>query len=133
MVRAARILDSIKTQDLSPFQAGTTCAGFLFAPKAAIGELFSLFSKINAKKLWVVIYYVYISFIIKTLTDMKVTVNILPFLGALVMGFISYSIMQGTAQEVVHFAGVLNEIFTLVMAMMMTLGLLIMSISKAAK
>jgi hypothetical protein len=89
--------------------------------------------KINANKLWVVIYYVYIYLIIKTLTDMKVTVNILPFLGALVMGFISYSIMQGTAQEVVHFAGVLNEIFTLVMAMMMTLGLLIMSISKAAK
>ena len=71
--------------------------------------------------------------IIKTLTDMKVTVNILPFLGALVMAYISYSIMQGTAQEVVYFAGVLNEIFTLVMTMMMTLGLLIMSISKAAK
>ena len=64
---------------------------------------------------------------------MKVTVNILPFLGALVKGFISYSIMQGTAQEVVHFAGVLNEIFTLVMTMMLTLGLLIMSFSKAAK
>ena len=64
---------------------------------------------------------------------MKVTVNILPFLGALVMAYISYSIMQGTAQEVVHFAGVLNEIFTLAMSMMLTLGLLIMSISKAAK
>lgn len=64
---------------------------------------------------------------------MKVTVNILPFLGALVMGFASYSIMQGHAQEVVHFAGVLNEICTLAMTMMLTLGLLIMSFSKAAK
>lgn len=50
IVRAALILDSNKTHDLSPFQAGTTCTGFLFAPMAAFGEIIALFFENKRKK-----------------------------------------------------------------------------------
>jgi hypothetical protein len=64
---------------------------------------------------------------------MKVIINVLPFIGALTASFISYSIMQGTAQEVVHFAGVLNEIAVFMMTSLMAIGLLVMSFERAPK
>ncbi len=64
---------------------------------------------------------------------MKVTIKVLPFIGALIAMFITYSIMQGTAQEVVKFAGVLNEIAVFMMTALMSIGLLVMSFEKTPK
>jgi predicted amino acid-binding ACT domain protein len=53
----------------------------------------------------------------------KVTINILNLIGTIIALFVTMSILNGSAQEVVHFAGVANEIGTAFMSLMLTIGL----------
>ena len=60
----------------------------------------------------------------------KVTINILNLIGTIIALFVTMSILNGSAQEVVHFAGVANEIGTAFMAFMLTLGLAVSSFER---
>jgi hypothetical protein len=53
---------------------------------------------------------------------MKVQLNIFPFIGTLAAMFVTISIFNGSAQEVVHFAGALNEMATACMSMLLTIA-----------
>ena len=53
----------------------------------------------------------------------KANINILNLIGAITAGLVTISILNGTAQEVVHFAGVANEIGTAFMSAMLTIVL----------
>jgi mannose/fructose/N-acetylgalactosamine-specific phosphotransferase system component IID len=64
---------------------------------------------------------------------MKVQLNILPFIGALAAMFVTFSIMNGTAQEVVHFADPLNEMATAFLTLMLTLIGFVMSFESIKK
>ena len=68
---------------------------------------------------WVVNYYVYIYSIIKTLTNMKVQLNIGPLVLALVSGFVALNILNGNALNYVKFAAVENELGCAVIALTM--------------
>lgn len=60
----------------------------------------------------------------------KVNINILNLIGTIIALFVTISILNGSAQEVVHFAGVANEIGTAFMALMLTLGLAVSSFER---
>ena len=60
----------------------------------------------------------------------KVTINILNLIGTIIALFVTMSILNGSAQEVVHFAGVANEIGTAFMSLMLTLGLAVSSFER---
>ena len=53
----------------------------------------------------------------------KTSINILNLIGAITAGLVTLSIFNGSAQEVVHFAGVANEIGTAFMSAMLTIAL----------
>ena len=53
----------------------------------------------------------------------KVNINILNLIGTIIALSVTISILNGSAQEVVHFAGALNEMATAFMALMLTIGL----------
>ena len=54
-------------------------------------------------------------------------------LGAIASFAIAFSIMQGSAQKVVHFAGVANEMGTCLFAFMLGIGFTIMAIPERKK
>lgn len=53
----------------------------------------------------------------------KISINILNLIGAIAAGLVTFSILNGLPQEVVHFAGVANEIGTAFMSAMLTIAL----------
>jgi len=53
----------------------------------------------------------------------KTSINILNLIGAITAGLVTLSIFNGSAQEVVHFAGVANEIGTAFCSLMLTIAL----------
>ena len=62
--------------------------------------------------------------------QVKVKINILNLIGAIMALLVTLSILNGTAQEVVHFAGVANEIGTAFMSAMLTICLAALSFEK---
>lgn len=64
---------------------------------------------------------------------MKITINILPALGTLIAFGVTYSLLTGTAQKFVPFAGTLNEFATTMLAFLIGVGLLVCSFEKINK
>ena len=64
---------------------------------------------------------------------MKFKINTLNLIGALISGLITFTVLSGQAQKVVHFAGVENEIGTAFLGIMLTLALIGLSFEKVTK
>jgi len=64
---------------------------------------------------------------------MSIQLNILPFIGALLTMFITFSIMNGSAQEIVQFDGPLNEMATAFMSTLLSIVLLVFSFGPTKK
>lgn len=60
----------------------------------------------------------------------KANINILNLIGAIIALLVTISILNGTAQEVVHFADPLNEMATAFCSLMLTIGLAISSFER---
>jgi len=64
---------------------------------------------------------------------MKITINILPAIGSVIAFGVTHSLLSGTAQTVIPFAGTLNEMATTMLAFLIGAGLLICSFEKINK
>ena len=64
---------------------------------------------------------------------MKITINILPAIGSVIAFGVTYSLLTGTAQKFVPFAGTLNEMATAILTAMIGVGLLVCSFEKFNK
>ena len=64
---------------------------------------------------------------------MKITINIFPALGSVIAFGATYSLLTGSAQRVIPFAGTLNEISTTILAFLIGAGLLLCSFEKINK
>lgn len=62
--------------------------------------------------------------------QVKTSINILNLIGAITALLVTFSIFNGTAQEVVHFADPLNEMACALMSTMLTIGLAALSFEK---
>ena len=62
--------------------------------------------------------------------NIKVKISLLHLIGAIAALLVTISILNGTAQEVVHFAGVANEIGAAFMSAMLFIGMAISSFER---
>jgi hypothetical protein len=64
---------------------------------------------------------------------MKITINIFPALGSLIAFWVTYSLLTGTAQKYIPFAGTLNELATAMCTTLIGAFLLFCSFEKINK
>jgi hypothetical protein len=62
--------------------------------------------------------------------NIKVNINVLNLIGTILALLVTISIMNGSAQTVVHFADPINEMACALMSMLLTIGLAITSFEK---